>query len=282
MKRFWIFLLPLIVTVSASAQSVNVHLSGRTVLGSLPKMKVASAQSGVVVVNINVDQYGNVTEDIPGVEGTTVTDKVLWTAARNAAMKAHFNQKADAPAVQQGTITYHFLQNEWPSIGSGSGHMLFKGIEIDGDYHKLVQSLKEQGYELVSIGEQNAHLTGLFMGINDVDISVLFNPYTQKAVSVNVYFPSTDDRDGSFQDALSKYKLKYGDPTSCTEARVLTTFSFPASENCTDEKHEAMWCFKEGIIILKTIDKVFHNGVSVSYLDRINVEERKQNILNDI
>ena len=54
------------------------------------------------------NQYGEVTDAIPGVEGTTVTDKNLWNAARNAALKAHFNQKADAPAVQLGTITYIF------------------------------------------------------------------------------------------------------------------------------------------------------------------------------
>ncbi len=57
---------------------------------------------------MKVDQYGNVTEAIPGTEGTTVTNKLLWSAARNAAMKAHFNMSADAPALQTGTITYRF------------------------------------------------------------------------------------------------------------------------------------------------------------------------------
>ncbi len=91
-----------------SVGSANAHLKGRSVLGSLPKPVYGAQMEGTVVVLIKVDQYGNVTEAIPGVEGTTVTDKALWTAARNAAMKAHFNQKADAPAVQQGTITYIF------------------------------------------------------------------------------------------------------------------------------------------------------------------------------
>ena len=62
----------------------------------------------MVVVQIKVDQYGNVKEAIPGVEGTTVTDKNLWNAARKAAMETHFNMSADAPALQQGTITYRF------------------------------------------------------------------------------------------------------------------------------------------------------------------------------
>ena len=88
--------------------SANAHLQGRSVLGTLPKPSYSAQVEGRVVVQIKVNQYGEVTDAIPGVEGTTVTDKNLWNAARNAALKAHFNQKADAPAVQEGTITYIF------------------------------------------------------------------------------------------------------------------------------------------------------------------------------
>ena len=88
--------------------SANAHLSGRSVVGSLPKPSYNAQLEGTVVVQVKVDQYGNVTEAVPGVEGTTVADKGLWNAARNAAMKAHFNTSADAPVVQMGTITYIF------------------------------------------------------------------------------------------------------------------------------------------------------------------------------
>ena len=88
--------------------SANAHVKGRTVMGSLPRPSYNAQMEGTVVVQIKVDQYGNVTEALPGVEGTTVTDKALWNAARNAAMKAHFNMSADAPVLQTGTITYKF------------------------------------------------------------------------------------------------------------------------------------------------------------------------------
>ena len=88
--------------------SANAHVKGRNVVGTLPKPSYATQTEGTVVVQVKVDQYGTVTEAVPGAEGTTVASKELWTAARNAAMKAHFNQKADAPALQQGTITYIF------------------------------------------------------------------------------------------------------------------------------------------------------------------------------
>ena len=88
--------------------SANAHLKGRNLLGTLERPVYNSQVEGIVVVQIKVDQYGTVTEAIPGVEGTTVTDKTLWNAARSAAMKAHFNMSADAPALQTGTITYRF------------------------------------------------------------------------------------------------------------------------------------------------------------------------------
>lgn len=88
--------------------SANAHVKGRSVVGSLPKPSYATQMEGIVVVQVKVDQYGNVTEAVAGAEGTTVTDKTLWNAARSAALKAHFNQSADAPAVQTGTITYVF------------------------------------------------------------------------------------------------------------------------------------------------------------------------------
>ncbi len=91
-----------------SEGAANAHLKGRNIVGSLPKPTYGVQAEGTVVVQIKVDQYGNVVEAIPGVEGTTITDRTLWTAARNAALKAHFNQSAEAGAVQLGTITYKF------------------------------------------------------------------------------------------------------------------------------------------------------------------------------
>ncbi|MBQ4026194.1 MAG: energy transducer TonB, partial [Bacteroidales bacterium] len=61
-----------------------------------------------VVVKIWVDQYGKVQKAVPGADGTTVTDRALWTAARNAALETGFTMSSSAPALQEGTITYIF------------------------------------------------------------------------------------------------------------------------------------------------------------------------------
>ena len=86
----------------------NAHLKGRSVVGSLPRPTYETQASGKVVVTIWVDQYGKVQKALAGADGTTVTDKNLWAEARKAALGAHFNMSADAPALQQGSITYIF------------------------------------------------------------------------------------------------------------------------------------------------------------------------------
>lgn len=86
----------------------NAHLKGRKTIGNIPNPLYNVQESGTVVVNIWVDNYGNVVKAVPGGDGTTVLDKSLYAAARNAAMETHFNMSADAPAMQEGTITYYF------------------------------------------------------------------------------------------------------------------------------------------------------------------------------
>ncbi|SKC62612.1 outer membrane transport energization protein TonB [Bacteroidales bacterium WCE2004] len=86
----------------------NAHVEGRSTVGNIPRPVYNVQESGDVIVTIWVDNYGNVVRAVPGGDGTTVTDKALWAAARKAALETHFNMSADAPAMQEGTITYHF------------------------------------------------------------------------------------------------------------------------------------------------------------------------------
>ena len=86
----------------------KAKLEGRTHNGTIPKPKANFDKSGIVVVDIWVDNYGNVVEAKAGGEGTNITDATLWNEARKAAMKASFNMSANAPAMQHGTITYIF------------------------------------------------------------------------------------------------------------------------------------------------------------------------------
>lgn len=86
----------------------NAHVKGRNTLGVIARPSYPVQESGIVVVNIWVDNYGNVKKAQSGGTGTTVNNAALWAAAREAALNTHFNVDADAPALQAGTITYKF------------------------------------------------------------------------------------------------------------------------------------------------------------------------------
>ncbi|MBN2165314.1 MAG: TonB family protein [Marinilabiliaceae bacterium] len=86
-------------------------LSGRSLRGSLPKPAYTIQEEGIVVIEISVDNNGNVVNATPILKGTTTQNSVLWQQAKAAALKAKFNADPDAPSVQKGTITYHFVLN---------------------------------------------------------------------------------------------------------------------------------------------------------------------------
>lgn len=92
---------------SMGTNGTSFSLSGRNP-ESLPKPDYNYQIEGKVVVEITVDKYGNVTDAVPGVKGSTTLDANLLNAAKKAALSAKFDKKPDAPAYQKGTITYFF------------------------------------------------------------------------------------------------------------------------------------------------------------------------------
>lgn len=96
-------------TLSGTSDGVpSARLAGRSVVGSLPLPSYNVQKTGRVVVKITVDRDGKVTSAIPGDVGTTVNDRSLWNAAKQAALQAKFTVASSAPVSQEGTITYVF------------------------------------------------------------------------------------------------------------------------------------------------------------------------------
>jgi TonB family protein len=89
-------------------QGVSFFLEGRG-FQSLPKPNYEYQVEGKVVVEVSVDRSGKVIQAIPGVKGSTTLEENLLRVAKEAALKARFEPKTDAPAVQKGTITYNFV-----------------------------------------------------------------------------------------------------------------------------------------------------------------------------
>lgn len=99
--------------VKQKREHINVPSSGISVEGrkvnrsTLVKPSNNYQESGKIVVKVWIDIYGNVKKAIID-EGTTIKNTKMIAEARAAAMKAHFDQKLDAPAMQEGTITYTY------------------------------------------------------------------------------------------------------------------------------------------------------------------------------
>lgn len=86
----------------------SANLSGRSLMGSLPRPDYAAREEGRVVIEITVDQGGNVTAATYRSLGSTTQNAVLVDAALRAARQAKFNVDNNAPISQTGTITYNF------------------------------------------------------------------------------------------------------------------------------------------------------------------------------
>jgi colicin import membrane protein len=87
---------------------ISYDLQGRGVQ-TLPKPEYKIQEEGRVVVEVSVDREGNVIQAVPGSKGSTTLNENLLKVAKDAAMKARFEVKQDAPVTQKGTITYNFI-----------------------------------------------------------------------------------------------------------------------------------------------------------------------------
>ena len=92
-----------------SDSGIAYDLSGRSVVGKLPKPSYPGNESGKVVVDVTVDASGRVTYASYRAQGSTTNSKRLVDAAVEAARKARFSSSESL--MQTGTITYVFTLN---------------------------------------------------------------------------------------------------------------------------------------------------------------------------
>ncbi|HPE85761.1 MAG: hypothetical protein EOL88_08145 [Bacteroidia bacterium] len=95
--------------LGGKGNGISFDLSGRNAQ-ALPKPVYNSTDQGKVVVTIKVDRQGFVVSAEAGARGTNITDQKLWKEAEDAAKRARFSPKPDAPEIQRGSITYNFIR----------------------------------------------------------------------------------------------------------------------------------------------------------------------------
>lgn len=87
---------------------VSYQMEGRT-MTKFPKIQLGSRETGVVVVDVLIDKYGNVKSADPGAAGTkTSNDTYLFTKAKTACQGAKFNSDPVAPLSTRGKVWVEF------------------------------------------------------------------------------------------------------------------------------------------------------------------------------
>ena len=89
--------------------SSGFSLSGRYLVGNLPRPAYTANEQGRVVIRITVDREGKVSSAVYEQSGSTTNHGELVSAARTAAMRARFTPSEND--IQTGTITYIFKLN---------------------------------------------------------------------------------------------------------------------------------------------------------------------------
>jgi len=92
--------------VGGNGINVGGKLRGR--VRDLKKPAYDSKKEGIVVVEVSIDESGNVISARGGVKGSTTNDQTLINRAEEAARKSKYSA---AGMAVKGTITYHFQKN---------------------------------------------------------------------------------------------------------------------------------------------------------------------------
>lgn len=86
----------------------SFNLSGRSLVGALPRPDYPVREEGRIIIEVRVNQQGNVESASFRSVGSTTTNSSLVNAALAAARKARFNDVGESASLQVGTITYNF------------------------------------------------------------------------------------------------------------------------------------------------------------------------------
>ena len=95
-------------TIYSGKSSVSYNLKDRTAR-VLPIPVFKCEYGGTVVVTIAVDRKG-VVQKAEVVKERSLADDCLWDVAADAAKRSLFSVKTDAPELQMGMVTYHFVK----------------------------------------------------------------------------------------------------------------------------------------------------------------------------
>lgn len=168
-------------------------------------------------------------------------------------------------------------------------HLKFKGIPIDGNYKEFAQKLIQKDFKQIEATNDGIVLKGNFMATPGVMVLVYPDP-TSKAVSaVSAMIEAGDNWptiEGKYNDVVSTYKEKYGEPTEHIEeftADVFNSDSWRLNRLQDGQcNYKSLWEVEGGRIVISLAYFQFNNYVICAYVDEQNVKALRQTIIDDI
>ena len=118
------------------------------------------------------------------------------------------------------TTLFTVLITTMVSAQTGSGHIEFKGVPVDGALNEFVANMESAGFKTEGIKDGIAVLRGDFAGEKNCKINVITLMPQNLVNKITVYFPAPNSW-ADLHGTYSKLKLflteKYGAPHMCVE-----------------------------------------------------------------
>lgn len=174
-------------------------------------------------------------------------------------------------------------------LNAQDAHLKFKGIPIDGNYKEFAQKLIQKDFKQIEATNDGIVLTGNFMATPGVMVLVYPDP-TSKAVSmVSAMIEGGDNWptiESKYQDVVTTYKEKYGEPTEHVEeftADVFNSDSWRLNRLHDGQcNYKSLWEIEGGRIVISLAYFQFNYYVVCAYVDEQNVKALRQTIIDDI
>ena len=170
-------------------------------------------------------------------------------------------------------------------------HLTFKRVPLDGSLSEFVSKMKSAGFSYIGIQDGTAILKGDFAGFKGCIIGVNTLKSAGVVSTIGVIFPSKDDWSLLEADYILLKELltkKYGEPSECIEQ--FQYYKTPEDNNtklhclkmdeCT---YSTTFVTENGEIKLSLEHvNVLQCFVKLQYWDRINTDEVKAKVMDDL
>lgn len=168
-------------------------------------------------------------------------------------------------------------------------HLKFKGIPLDGNYKAFAQKLVTKGFRQMEATDNGIVLIGNFMANPEVMVVVYPDPSTKVVFNVSAMLEAGDSWPlikKKFDEIVSTYKEKYGEPTEYSEEfdPGVGNSDYSRRESIDNGQcyFKAIWDTEGGRIGIAPAYFMLKYYIICAYIDNQNIKAVRKTVLDDI